>query len=374
MAVWKYYSVLLFVPFTLWAFYRGGYWSFNLPVIVFGLIPLIELMSTGRKENPTARQEAEMSRAAAYDWVLYLVVPAQYGQLAYFLHRVSSGSLDTLGLIGATCTMGICCGVLGINVAHELGHRHRPGERFLAKSLLLTSLYLHFFIEHNRGHHTRIATPDDPASARYGESLFAFWLRSVAGSYGDAWKLEKRRLARRRRGWFSLQNQMLRFQVVQLGFVGCIYYMFGGAATLHFVAAAIMGFLLLETVNYIEHYGLSRGRLENGRWERVSQVHCWNSSYSLGRLLLFELTRHSDHHLHASRKYQILRHWEESPQMPTGYPGMMVLALCPPLWFRIMHRQMESLPSPSAGRPPSRGGAVPSKGDLPDPSGGLCPR
>ncbi len=239
--------------------------------------------------------------------------------------------------------MGLMCGTYGINVGHELGHRRKKSERALAKISLLSSQYMHFFIEHNRGHHHRVSTEEDPASARYGETIFGFWLRSVTQSYLSAWYLERERLERSGIPFWTFHNEMLRFHLIQVAFCTALGLGFGWQSLAWYLPAAISGFLLLETVNYIEHYGLSRKKDEQGVYEKVRPHHSWNSDHVLGRLLLFELSRHSDHHFIAARKYQILRHHEESPQMPTGYPGMMVMALIPPIWFAVMHKRIRVL-------------------------------
>jgi alkane 1-monooxygenase len=223
--------------------------------------------------------------------------------------------------------MGLLAGIFGINLAHELGHRTNKAEQFLAKCLLLTSLYMHFFIEHNKGHHTHVSTPDDPSSAKYKQSVFAFWFQTFPGTLRSAWKIDA--------------QQTSVFIVVQILFLALIGWFFGTLVMGCFVLAALIGSIQLETVNYIEHYGLTRERVESGRYERVKPHHSWNSNHIMGRLLLFELSRHSDHHFQASRKYQVLRHHEDTPQMPTGYPGMILLALVPPIWFRVMDTQMK---------------------------------
>ncbi len=331
----KYYLVFLLAPVAFAGLSWGGVWSFALPIVIFGLIPLLEVVLEPNWDNlPAASPRPSQSRL--YDWATYLLAPTQYALLVWFLTRATAQTSQPLELAGMTLTMGICTGIFGINVAHELGHRHRRFEQALAKALLLTGLYLHFFIEHNRGHHAKVATPQDPASARMGESLPRFWVRSLWGSYCSAWRLENRRLERRGQSPFSLRNQMLRFQVYQAALVAGVGLAFGLRALAFFLVQALIGVLLLETVNYIEHYGLSRRLLPNGRYEPVSAHHSWNSEFPLGRLLLFELTRHSDHHLNAHRKYPTLRNWRTAPQMPAGYPAMVLLAAIPPLWFRVM--------------------------------------
>jgi alkane 1-monooxygenase len=236
--------------------------------------------------------------------------------------------------------MGQLCGVFGINVGHELGHRIGKTEQTLAKSLLLTSLYMHFFIEHNKGHHKRVATPSDPSSARYNEPVYVFYFRSIIFSYLGAWRIAASECRKKNRPVLSLYNEMIRFSLIELAAIAAVFYFFGGLITMYFLIAASIGILLLETVNYIEHYGLSRKQLGEGRYERALPVHSWNSDHLVGRLMLFELSRHSDHHFMASRKYQVLRHHEAAPQMPTGYPGMMLLSLVPPAWFYVMNRRI----------------------------------
>ena len=277
-----------------------------------------------------------------YDIWLYLVLPLQYAALTLFLFSLKDQSLTTGELIGRIFVMGLLCGTFGINVGHELGHRKNLYERNIAKALLLTSLYMHFYIEHNKGHHKNVSTKEDPSSARRGESVYQFYFRSVILSYVSAWKIAADDQRKKRFPIIHYTNQMLQFQSLQLLFIAAIYIIFGTTIMLYFICAASIGFLLLETVNYIEHYGLERKKTETG-YERAMPHHSWNSSHILGRLMLFELSRHSDHHYLASRKYQVLRHHEEAPQMPTGYPGMMILSLLPPLWFAVMNKKIDAM-------------------------------
>lgn len=290
----------------------------------------------------TAEEELA-KKDRTYDFLLYFIVILQYSLLVKFLLVMSSNDLSTFDILGRIWVMGLLCGVFGINVGHELGHRVNKFEQTLAKALLLTSLYMHFFTEHNKGHHKRVATPEDPSSARHGEMVYTFYFRSIIFSYLSAWHIandERRKIGK---PVFSLQNEMIVFQIIQAGFLAIIFFSFGGLVTLYFLAAAFIGILLLETVNYIEHYGLQRKSIGDGMYERALPVHSWNSDHIIGRLMLFELSRHSDHHYMASRKYQILRHHDNSPQMPTGYPGMMLLSLFPPIWFYVMNKKIKAL-------------------------------
>ncbi|MEL6941267.1 MAG: alkane 1-monooxygenase [Bacteroidota bacterium] len=239
-------------------------------------------------------------------------------------------------------SLGTMLGACGINVAHELGHRTNKREQFLAKLFLLPELYMHFFIEHNRGHHKNIATDLDPASARYGEWLPVFWVRSVVGSYFSAWKLERQRLKRDGKAILSWNNEMIRFQLTQLAYLATVALVWDVRTMIFAIAVAIMAFLLLETINYIEHYGLRRKKLSNGRYEHVGVQHSWNSNHEVGRIVLYELTRHSDHHHKATKKYQILDHHDVAPQLPYGYPTSMLMALVPPLWFAVMNKRVKA--------------------------------
>ncbi|MEM7369118.1 MAG: alkane 1-monooxygenase [Bacteroidota bacterium] len=332
---------------ALVAFLNKGILSFLPLVYGYALIPLLELMLPPYTRNLNNLEEELIKDDQVYDWLIYLTVPFHIGLLVLFLLEIGNPDLQGWEIAGLIGSMGILCATYGINVGHELGHRTKKHERFLAKVSLLTSLYMHFYIEHNRGHHKRVSTQEDPASARYGENLYQFWGRSVWNSYWSAWDLERERLNKKALPFLSLHNEMLRFQLIQFGLLLLIGLGLGWMTMLYFILAGISGFLTLETVNYIEHYGLSRSQLPNGNYERVQPYHSWNSNHILGRLMLFELSRHSDHHYLASRKYQILRHHAEAPQMPTGYPGMMILSLVPPLWFRVMHKEIADLQIPA---------------------------
>lgn len=313
------------------------------PIAAFGVIPLLELVLGRNANNLSAEEEHAVLGDPTFDVLLYLIVPIQYGALLLFLDRLRSGGLSPLDLAGHIATMGILCGVYGINVAHELGHRTKRWERDLARALLLTSLYMHFIIEHNRGHHRRVATPDDPASARYGESVYAFWFRSIVFSWRSAWRIEAERQEKMGHGAVGPRNEMVQAMAWQVALLILIIWVFGAAACWGFMGAALIGILLLETVNYIEHYGLQRVRHASGGYGRVQHIHSWNSDHLIGRIMLFELTRHSDHHWKASKKYQALQSLERAPQLPTGYPGMMLLSLVPPLFFAVLHPELSRL-------------------------------
>jgi alkane 1-monooxygenase len=341
--VFKYLSPFILYLGAIASFLNSGF-VVGLPLIYsWFLIPLIELFIKPDESNLSQAEEELARKNIWYDVLLYLVVPFQYFALGLFLYVTTYWHQNWIDVIGKTFVMGLLCGVMGINVGHELGHRSNKTEQFLAKMLLLSSLYMHFFIEHNKGHHKRVGTKEDPASARYGEMLYVFYFRTVIFGYFSAWRIASRDARKKGHKAFSVFNEMLQFHLIQIVFVAVIFFFFGWLTTLLFLVAAGQGILLLETVNYIEHYGLQRKEIAEDKYERAMPEHSWNSNHIIGRVMLFELSRHSDHHYLASRKYQILRHHENSPQMPTGYPGMMLLSIIPPLWFKVMNRRIKKL-------------------------------
>lgn len=338
---WLKFSLAYTTPaIVLFSIYSGNYWSYSAVFVLFVIIPFLELFTKGSTKNLDKMEEEVAKADKVYDWLLYGLVPLQYLILIYFLVQVSDEQLPLYFKLGATTAFGMACGILGINAAHELGHRTTWHEQLMSKMLLLTTLYMHFFIEHNRGHHKNVSTDNDPASSRLGETVYAFYFRTIWGSWLSAWHLEAEKLKRKNQPFWSVKNEMLMYQFVQLLLILSIGFVFGGKTLLYYFLGAMIGILLLETVNYIEHYGLRRKKIDKS-YERTLPIHSWNSNHPIGRLILLELSRHSDHHYMASRKYQILRHFDESPQMPTGYPGMLLLSLYPPLWFKLMHRRIE---------------------------------
>jgi alkane 1-monooxygenase len=220
-------------------------------------------------------------------------------------------------------------------------------ERLLGKILLLPSLYMHFYVEHNFGHHLHAATPEDPATARYNQSVYSFWFTSVIRQYVNAWKIQLKLLQTGNKFFLSSANNMFWFSLFQIVYLLLLWAIFGIEIVAFAILCAVIGFLLLETVNYIEHYGLLRKKLPSGRYERVQEIHSWNSNHLVGRIVLYELTRHSDHHYKSSKKYQLLDYHSKSPDMPFGYPTSMVLALIPPLWFRIMNPRIPETMKPA---------------------------
>ncbi|MCW2754764.1 MAG: alkane 1-monooxygenase [Marmoricola sp.] len=338
------------------------------PIIVLGVVPAFDLVVGLDKANPPDDAIEALEKDKYYRWITFLFLPIQYlgfvGAMAVVADQNPAGWLiNTLGLhhwgmglpfadrlmaqslglsvidkIGLAVSIGVIGGI-GINTAHELGHKREANERWLSKIALAQSFYGHFYIEHNRGHHVRVATPEDPASSRMGETFYAFWPRTVLGSLKSAWGLEKKRYARKNKHPFQIGNDVLNAWVMSAVLFGAMIAAFGWVVAPYLVIQAFIGFSLLEVVNYMEHYGMLRQKVGVGdrqRYERVDPSHSWNSNNIATNVLLYHLQRHSDHHANPTRRYQTLRDFEESPVLPTGYAGMIVLALIPPIYRRVM--------------------------------------
>ncbi len=316
------------------AHYKGLSFYF-LFIFSFVIIPLLELFL------PPISNNVKVKRKLPNSLVPILIVPLNIYILYVYLNLISTNSLSTIELIGAWFTLGIICGVYGINVAHELGHRNCKWKQFLAQILLMTSLYMHFFIEHNRGHHKRVGTKQDPATALKNESVYSFWRRCIYNSFISAYNIEKLRVNKLNLRPI-LHNKFIHFVIIEACFIAGVYAFFGTNACIFFVLSAGYGILLLETINYIEHYGLLRKKIATGVFEKVNETHSWNSNHILGRYLLFELTRHSHHHHNSQKEYYELESMPKSNQLPTGYPGMMLISLIPPLFFKTMNKRLTS--------------------------------
>ncbi|MDT0552801.1 alkane 1-monooxygenase [Urechidicola vernalis] len=339
MRKFKYFFIYILPLSAFVAFVSEGLFTFLPFILAFIIVPLLELSIKPDHSN-LSKLEADIAKHSFhYRAIVYSMVPIQVGLLVLFL-TTATNYFSTLEIAGRISSMGILCGIIGINVGHELGHNDSRLNQFLGELLLLTSLETHFLIYHNYGHHVEVATPNDPATARRDEWLYTFWFRSQIGSYSKAWQLQKKKLIIQKKAFISLENKMLWYTVSQLILCIVIFSTLGISILLQFIIAAIVGILLLETVNYIEHYGLLRKRKKSGRYELVNPTHSWNSNHIVGRILLFELSRHSDHHHRANKPYQILNSHKDSPQMVTGYPGMMFLALFPVIWIRVMNKKL----------------------------------
>ncbi|WP_200171451.1 alkane 1-monooxygenase [Tomitella cavernea] len=305
------------------------------PMIAFGLLPLLDVLAGEDGKNPPDEVIDALENDRFYRYTTYAYIPLQYSSFFLACYIWSAWDLSVLSNIGLAITVGVTAGI-GINTAHELGHKKENLERRLSRLVLAQSAYGHFYIEHNRGHHVRVATPEDPASSRIGESFYRFWPRSVAGGVRSAWQIESKRLQRVGSPVWGPKNDVLTAWLMTVALFGASLAIFGLSIWPYLLIQAVFGFSLLEAVNYLEHYGLLRRRTPRGRYERCRPSHSWNSNHICTNVFLYHLQRHSDHHANPTRRYQTLRTMDEAPQLPAGYSTMILLAVVPPLWHRLM--------------------------------------
>lgn len=310
----------------------------------FVLMPVVDELLPRIKHNPAKEEERDMESRLGFRVLLWLWVPMQVALLAWATTSFASvlAASGVAGAVGFVLSNGIVSG-MSITVAHELGHKRVAFERQLGEMLLCTAMYGHFQIEHVQGHHWHVATPNDPATSRLNESFYRFWPRSVFGGLASAWRIEAREMRRNDRPTLSHHNRMLRYFAMQCGVLAACHALAGPGAfgALFCALQAVVGFTLLEAVNYLEHYGLQRRQRADGSYEPVDPTHSWNANSAMTNYVLFRLGRHSDHHAYPCRRYQILRSHDESPNLPVGYPSAILLALVPPLWFRVMNPKVE---------------------------------
>jgi alkane 1-monooxygenase len=312
----------------------GLFWYLG-PLVVFGVIPIIDLAFGIDERNPPESMLYRLERDRYYRYCTYAYLPLQYASLVLACWCWGRGALSLGASIGLALTVG-CVGGIAINTAHELGHKRERLERWLSKIALAQTGYGHFYVEHNRGHHVRVATPEDPASSRFGESFYAFWPRTVLGSLESSLEIERTRLERTGSSFWTWNNDILSAWAMTIALYSALLGCFGSRILPYLLLQAVVGFSLLEVVNYLEHYGLVRQRGRDGRYERCLPAHSWNSNRMVSNVFLYHLQRHSDHHAHPTRRYQALRTFDEAPNLPSGYATMILFALVPPLWRRVM--------------------------------------
>ncbi|MGH3959589.1 alkane 1-monooxygenase, partial [Mycobacterium sp.] len=297
--------------------------------------------------NPPDEVIERLENDKYYRYCTYIYIPFQYLSVVLGAYLFTASDLSWLGVegslswpakIGLVLSVGMLGGV-GINTAHEMGHKKDSLERWLSKITLAQTCYGHFYIEHNRGHHVWVATPEDPASASFGETFWEFLPRSVFGSLHSAWRLEAQRMRRLDKSPWHLSNDVLNAWLMSVVFWVVLIAVFGPALIPFVIIQAVYGFTMFETVNYVEHYGLLRQQTANGRYERCTPEHSWNSDHIVTNLFLYHLQRHSDHHANPTRRYQTLRSIDGSPNLPSGYASLIGLTYFPPLWRKVMdHR------------------------------------
>jgi alkane 1-monooxygenase len=320
------------------------------PILLYVLLPLLDWRFGADGQNAPDEVMEALEKDKYYRYCTYAFIPFQYLSLVVGAYLFTASDLSWLGFdgglgwfgkIGLAFSVGALGGV-GINTAHEMGHKKESLERWLAKITLAQTCYGHFYIEHNRGHHVRVATPEDPASSRFGQTFWEFLPRTVWGSLKSSWELEAQRMRRLNKSPWHWQNDVLNSWAMSAVLFGALIAVFGPAVIPFLLIQAVYGFSLLESVNYMEHYGLLRQKTESGRYERCAPVHSWNSDHLVTNLFLYHLQRHSDHHANPTRRYQTLRSMEGAPNLPTGYASLIGVTYVPALWRRLMdHRVLE---------------------------------
>ncbi|MDV6234614.1 alkane 1-monooxygenase [Leptospira ellisii] len=343
------FIVCFSVPaFTVLGYCLGGIYNFLTFAVVFGLLPILDVAVGSDPSNPSEEEVPALQNEFYFRFLTYVWAWVQFFLVLWALYEIQTGTLSVLERFGFVLAVAINTGGIGITVAHELGHKNKKIEQWYSKFILMTVCYMHFFIEHNRGHHVNVSTYEDPATSRKGESFYGFYPRTVWGSLVSAWKLEEKRLVKSGKSVWSWENETIQAVVYPSIFISTVTFClsvytgrFSWETPVFFFVQSWIAFSLLELVNYIEHYGLKRKETAPGKFEKVLPIHSWNQNFAVSNSFLFHLQRHSDHHANAGRRYSALRHFEESPQLPYGYEVMILIALVPPLWFRIMDGRLE---------------------------------
>ena len=347
----KKYGYLIFILLGLLPVYAYGLGQYfghiNLfawlaPFVVFGVIPVLDWLIGADPTNPDDAEVTTMAEEKFYVLMTVACVPLVFSMLAFGGWVFATWPLDWVGRIGWLFTCGIVGGALGITVSHELVHKDSRLEKWSGGLLLSFVSYGGFKIEHIRGHHVNVSTPEDASSSRFNQSLYSFLPHAYLHNFLNAWALEAKEMKRRGFSVISYHNELIWWYGLSALYCALATWLWGAIGFVYFVGMSFSAFTLLEVVNYLEHYGLHRRKLENGRYERITHQHSWNSNCLVTNLFLFHLQRHSDHHAHAKRRYQVLRHFDDSPQLPAGYATMVVLALIPPLWFKVMNPRVEA--------------------------------
>jgi alkane 1-monooxygenase len=350
--LWLFAVFFPLIPFAGMALmtWSGLEWTLWVPlVVVYALIPVLDYVFPNDSSNPPEQIVPQLEADPYYRILNHLTVPLHFVVLICGAWFVASQGLGWFGLLGHSLVVGAISG-FGINTGHELGHKKSKADRLAARLVLAVPFYGHFSMEHNAGHHAEVATPEDSASARFGESIYRFSLREIPGGLSRAWRLERERLQRRGQHPWGWRNEILQSYAVSVLLYAGLVVAFGPVILPFLLIQAAWAWWQLTSANYVEHYGLLREKRPDGRYERCQPHHSWNANHLASNLVLFHLERHSDHHAYAARRYQSLRHFEDVPQLPSGYFGMFLLSYIPPLWYRVMDPKVLRLADGDLGR------------------------
>ena len=338
-----YWMSLALFPLIAFVAGQGGWWLLAMPLMTWWLFSLLDLaMGLDLENADPATPEADLFW---YRLVTLVWFPLQLVTIFALIHFVTqSETLSTAEAFGLFFGVGVISGTIGINYSHELMHQTNRLERWLADLLLASVLYSHFRSEHLLVHHRYVGTTRDPVTARYNEGFFRFFPRVLRDSLISAFQAEKAMLARRGKAWTDPANPFWRYLLLQGLFVTLAFALGGWLGVALFIFQAAIAVWQLELTNYIEHYGLTRKHLGEGKYEHVQPRHSWNAAHKASNWLLINLQRHSDHHYKPDRRFPLLQNYTEdaAPQLPFGYPVMTMAAMIPPLWRRIMNPRVKA--------------------------------
>lgn len=338
MKPWN-YMILLFVPaLVVTGYLLGGWWNFLVPLCCFVVYPLTNFFISSPAKDNTSEHKTYAS--SAYSNIALSFVPVLISLTGWSVYVAGSASINSVTFAGLAISVGIVNGVLGFTLAHEFIHRFAKTEQVAGYLLLLQNNYMHYGIEHVWGHHVYACTPEDPHTARIGESFYFYLLRAVKGTYKNAWRIDAKKLSRASYQFPVMHSRMLQFGVLQIILMLLIFFMLGLFSLLFFVLQNVIAIALLHIINYLQHYGLIRKINFSGNYERLSARHAWNTGRYNRSINLFQLESHADHHMHPSHTFDKLSHHDDSPAHPAGYSFMVLLSLVPPLWFRIMDKRI----------------------------------
>ena len=328
----------LSLPLVAWCGMEfGGVWTCLGAAMAFIGLPLMDVAAGRDSRSPAPQQVIDLDDQIAYRIVLYLHAVVQTLLLWRVCELWSIVELTWWQTALSVISVGAVTGGLGITIAHELCHRNARWERTIGYMLLAQVGYLHFALEHVAGHHRNVGQQHDPATARKGESVYVFMIRCIVQSWIHVWQMEAQRLRNQGRLAYGVRNRMWLWSAITPLLAWGVSAMYGSTVAWLFVAQGVVAFLLLEAVNYVEHYGLVRKEIKPGVVEKFGPQHAWEARHAVSNAFLFKLQRHADHHIAPQRRYQSLRVHDESPQLPQGYPAMILLSLLPPLWRRVVH-------------------------------------
>ena len=309
------------------------------PLLLHVVIPTFDSLIGKDENNPTAEDVKLLEQDPYYARLVKTFIPLQYVANIYACYLASRKTTSVLDKFLLGISMGAINGV-AINTAHELSHKPDRLDHILSHLALVPSGYNHFRVEHPYGHHKRAATPEDPASSQMGETFYEFLPRTVIGSFKSAVEIERNRLKRKGFGFWTKENELLQGWAMTGTFHSLMVGIFGKDILPYIATQSAYSIGLFEIINYIEHYGLLRQKNANGKYERTMPEHSWNNNNIVTNLFLYQLQRHSDHHAYPSRPFQALRHFDEAPELPSGYATMLLPAMIPSLWFKIMDKRV----------------------------------